>query len=124
MDHGFTRSLPIQMIRPINNRFAVRILLLSSLFCENLLIQVHAEQAHLVHLHQPGQRRGRIEWTTDIIDEFQEMTREGTHLYARITNEPNTVDLMSYDSLTKKWFSFFEHFVKHINNNEEIEQQN
>ena len=25
VDHGFTRSVPIQMIRPINNRFVVRV---------------------------------------------------------------------------------------------------
>lgn len=112
------------MIRPINNRFAVCISLSLSLFELNFLFQVHAEQAHLVHLHQPGQRRGRIEWTVDIIEEFREMTQTGTNLYARIANEPNTVDLMSYDPLRKKWFSFYEHFVKHLNNNEQIEQNN
>lgn len=84
---------------------------------------MHAEQAHLVHLHQPGQRRSRIEWTKNVIEEFREMTREGTNLYARIINEPNTIDLMSYDSLTKKWFSFYEHFVKHLNDNEQTEQE-
>lgn len=52
------------------------------------------------------------------------MTQAGTNLYARIANEPNTVDLMSYDPLRKKWFSFYEHFVKHLNNNEQIEQNN
>jgi hypothetical protein len=52
------------------------------------------------------------------------MTKEGTNLYARIINEPNTIDLMSYDLLTKKWFSFYEHFVKHLNTNDQIEQKN
>ncbi|UJR28510.1 hypothetical protein I4U23_009748 [Adineta vaga] len=104
VDYGYTRSLPIQMIRPINNRFVL-----------------HAEQAHLVHLHQPGQRRGRIEWNTNTIDEFRQLTKEGTHLYARIVKEPNTIDLMSFDPLTKRWFSFYEHFVKHLNDNDKIE---
>jgi hypothetical protein len=87
-------------------------------------LQLHAEQAHLVHLHQPGQRRGRIEWNINVIDEFREMTKDGSNLYARIINEPNTIDLMSYDPLTKKWFSFYEHFVKHVHNSDEIEQKN
>ena len=82
---------------------------------------MHAEQAHLVHLHQPGQSRGRIEWNVDVIDEFREMTKDGTSLYARTINESNTIDLMSYDPLTKKWFSFYEHFVKHLNNSDGIE---
>ncbi|CAF1252283.1 unnamed protein product [Adineta steineri] len=106
VDYGYTRSVPIQMIRPINNRFVV-----------------HPEQAHLVHLHQPGQRRGRIEWNRNVIEEFEEMTKDGTYLYARIINEPNTIDLMSYDPLTKKWFSFYEHFVKHLNDNDKIEEK-
>ncbi|CAF0995587.1 unnamed protein product [Adineta ricciae] len=100
VDYGYTRALPIQMIRPINNRFVL-----------------HAEQAHLVHLHQPGARRGRIEWDTNSIDEFRQLTKEGTYLYARIISEPNTIDLISYDPLTKKWFSFYEHFVKHLSDN-------
>jgi hypothetical protein len=52
------------------------------------------------------------------------MTKDGTYLYARINNEPNTIDLMSYDPLTKKWFSFYEHFVKHLNSIDEVEQKN
>ncbi|CAF3479713.1 unnamed protein product [Rotaria sp. Silwood1] len=106
VDYGYTRSVPIQMIRPINNRFVL-----------------HAEQSHLVHLYQPDQRRGRIEWSINVIDEFREMTKDGTNLYARIINEPNTIELMSYDPLTKKWFSFYEHFVKHINHCDNIEQK-
>lgn len=51
------------------------------------------------------------------------MTKDGIDLYTRIINEPNTVDLMSYDPLTKKWFSFYEHFVKHLNNNDIIENK-
>ncbi|CAF0984259.1 unnamed protein product [Rotaria sordida] len=107
VDYGYTRSLPIQMIRPINNRFVL-----------------HAEQAHLVHLHQPSPRRGRMEWNINVIDEFREMTKNNINLYARIINEPNTIELMSYDPLTKKWFSFYEHFVKHLNNCDNIEQKN
>ena len=84
---------------------------------------MHAEQAHLVHLHQPGARRGRIEWDTSSIDEFRQLTKEGTYLYARIISEPNTIDLISYDPLTKKWFSFYEHFVKHISDNGKIDEQ-
>jgi hypothetical protein len=52
------------------------------------------------------------------------MTKESTKLYARIITEPNTIDLMSYDLLTKKWFSFYEHFLKHLNNSDHIEQKN
>ncbi|CAF3111343.1 unnamed protein product [Rotaria socialis] len=104
VDYGYTRSVPISMIRPINNRFVL-----------------HAEQAHLVHLHQPDQRRGRKEWDTKVIEEFQEMTKDGTNLYSRIVSEANTIELMSYDPLTKKWFSFYEHFVKHLNHCDNIE---
>lgn len=110
------------MIRPINNRFVVRINLFYSIFFFFIVFyfQLHAEQAHLVHLYQPGQRRGRIEWNMNTIDEFREMTKDGTNLYSRIIHEPNTIDLMSYDPLTKKWFSFYEHFVKHLNDNDHI----
>ena len=72
-------------------------------------------------MHQPGQRRGRKEWHTKVIEEFREMTKDGTNLYSRIVNEPNTIELMSYDPLTKKWFSFYEHFVKHLNHCDNIE---
>ena len=52
------------------------------------------------------------------------MTKDDSDLFARIINEPNTIDLMSYDPLTKKWFSFYEHFVKHLNSSDGIEQKN
>jgi ABC-type sulfate transport system substrate-binding protein len=83
---------------------------------------LHAEQAHLVHLHQPGHRRGRIEWSLSVIDEFKEMVKDATYLYARTIAEPNTIDLMSYDPVTKKWFSFYEHFVKHWNSTDVTQQ--
>lgn len=52
------------------------------------------------------------------------MVKDGTSLYARIVNEPDTIELMSYDSLTKKWFSFYEHFVKHLHSHDNIEEKN
>lgn len=47
------------------------------------------------------------------------MIKDGSNLYARMTAEPNIIDLVSYDPTTKKWFSFYEHFVKHLNTTEE-----
>ena len=74
-------------------------------------------------MYQPGPRRGRIEWNASTIDEFREMTKDGRNLFARIINEPNTIELLLYDSLTKKWFSFYEHFVKHLNSSDHVEEE-
>lgn len=75
-------------------------------------------------MHQPDQRRSRIEWNRNAINEFRELTKDGTNLYVRTIKEPNTIELTSYDPLTKKWFSFYEHFVKHLNNcDDDIEQK-
>lgn len=75
-------------------------------------------------MHQPNQRRGRIEWNASVIEEFRELTKEDAYLYARTMTEPNTIDLMSFDPLTKKWFSFYEHFVKHLNSTDQTEESN
>lgn len=77
-----------------------------------------------MHLHQPGHRRGRIEWSQHAIEEFRQMIKEGSHVYARTTAESNTVELISYDPVAKKWFSFYEHFVKHLNTSDDQEQTN
>lgn len=64
-----------------------------------------------------------MEWSADAVDEFRELTKDGTSLYARIVHEPSTVELMSYDPLTKKWFSFYEHFVKHLHDHDRVSER-
>lgn len=78
-----------------------------------------------MHLHQSaGHRRGRIEWNQQTIDQFREIVREKSQLYARTTIDTKTIELMSFDPLTKKWFSFDDHFVKHLNTSDDQEQTN
>ncbi|CAF0826523.1 unnamed protein product [Didymodactylos carnosus] len=99
VDHGFTRSVPVQMIRQINHRYTVQ------------PFQAHLGEPFLIsilHLNLPLTKK--IDWTSDDFHEFKQLSMKKI-LYSRIIYEPDIIDLLDYNRKTKIWFSFKNHFL-------------